>query len=355
MEESLHKLTAVDLEEKQVLLSFLLPVYNVRDYLEDCIQSIVQQDLEGIEYEIICIDDNSTDGSYESLLGIANKNKYITVLKNAENKGVSYTRNRLIRAAKGKYIWFIDPDDMLFKNVAKSFLYKAEEVNADILLGNYIRVDETKKGNADYVTDWDMLETYPERKELYLPIDQNGKAMCTVCGGLFLRSFLLENNLWMNEKMIAQEDTLFYYEFSLKTKNIYKWEVPCYLYRQRKSSVMNTHSEERNKKYYMSMYYLWKAYKHFLEEGNIAHDTTLIYKVTRMEENVALCLAILKDDDFIKKEIKRLKNEELYIYVAAKRGLKKEGPCILRKTAWLLSRKNIFWLYHFLTTRKNKN
>lgn len=354
MEETSHKLVE-SCQGGYVLLSFLLPVYNVKDYLEDCIQSIVQQDLEGIEYEIICIDDNSTDGSYEYLLELAKKKQGITILKNAENKGVSYTRNRLIREAKGKYVWFVDPDDMVFKNAAKSFLYKAEEVNADILLGNYIRVEETTKGNADYVTNWDMIGTNPEQKKQYLPIDQHGKMMCSVCPGLFLRSFLLENNLWMNEKMIAQEDTLFYYEFSLKTKNVYKWEVPCYLYRQRKSSVMNTHNEERNKKYYISMREMLKVYIKHLENGDYTDLNVLERKIHHSKQNVVTCLAMIHDKKYIKSQLKLLRKEKSYPYKFRKEVFKSSDSFLRKVLIYLLPIKPFFWLYHFLYTVYDKN
>lgn len=89
--------------------TFCLPVYNVYSFLEHCIKSINEQDMSGIKYEILCIDDYSTDDSYKRLEKLSKTNDRIRVLKNAKNYGVSYTRNQLIKEAIGKYIWFVDP------------------------------------------------------------------------------------------------------------------------------------------------------------------------------------------------------------------------------------------------------
>ena len=67
----------------------------------------MNQPFDGINYEIVCIDDCSTDSTYEVLISLAKQYKQIRVLKNKQNKGVSYTRNRMIDEALGKYIWFV--------------------------------------------------------------------------------------------------------------------------------------------------------------------------------------------------------------------------------------------------------
>lgn len=129
-------------------VSFCLPVYNVGLYLEECIKSIVNQPFDGISYEIICIDDCSTDDTYDILVQLSKKYDHIRICKNDQNKGVSYTRNRMMDLAKGEYIWFVDPDDMLI-NGAVSYVRKAQTMNADVLLGNYIRTNEEGSYDAD--------------------------------------------------------------------------------------------------------------------------------------------------------------------------------------------------------------
>lgn len=340
--------------DSQTDISFCLPVYNVRPFLEDCLQSIITQNMLNISYEILCVDDGSTDGSYEYLLERANSISCLRVLQNPENKGVSYTRNRMIREATGKYIWFVDPDDMLYKNVANYFFQQIEKLQADVLLGNFIRIPEETKGNEKYEMDFCTTQTIAEKKKDFLPTDETNKPACSVWGGLFLREFLLSNGLSMNEKMIAQEDTLFYYEFALKTDNIYKLELPCYLYRQRKTSVMHSHSEERSKKYYLAMREMLRVYKDHLTKKDYKDLTVLQRKIHHSQQNIATCLAAISDKKYIKQELKILKKEKVYPYKFRKAALKTKDPLALRIVVFLMPIKPFFWLYHKMYQIRNK-
>ena len=81
-------------------ISFCLPIYNVETFLEKCILSIENQNINE-EYEIFCIDDCSTDKSFNKIKDLSKKYESIRIEKNDKNKGVSYTRNRLLKEAKG--------------------------------------------------------------------------------------------------------------------------------------------------------------------------------------------------------------------------------------------------------------
>ena len=91
--------------------SIIVPVYNVEQYLAECLDSLLSQTYE--DYEIICINDASTDKSYDILLEYSDNNKCIKVLNNDSNQGQSYSRNRGIKEAVGEYVLFVDSDDML--------------------------------------------------------------------------------------------------------------------------------------------------------------------------------------------------------------------------------------------------
>lgn len=98
-------------------LSIIIPVYNVELYIERCINSITSQNI--IDYEIICINDGSTDRSLEVLYSLQKNNPKIKVF-NQQNCGLSATRNRGIELSGGKYILFVDSDDYLEENVLNS-------------------------------------------------------------------------------------------------------------------------------------------------------------------------------------------------------------------------------------------
>lgn len=123
------------------LLSIVVPVYNVEEYLSKCLDSILNQDIDKDDYEIIVVNDGSTDGSGGVAKEYAEKYSNITLI-NQENQGLSGARNSGIKVARGKYIQFVDSDDYLEPNVEKSLVEKMESENLDILRFNYQNVNE---------------------------------------------------------------------------------------------------------------------------------------------------------------------------------------------------------------------
>lgn len=111
-------------------LSILVPAYNVENYIEECIDSLLDLDT---NYEIIIINDGSTDNT-KQILQKYKKIKYIKII-NQENMGIAHTRNNLLKNATGKYIFFIDSDDYINKEKFNELLKKVN--NQDLILFNY--------------------------------------------------------------------------------------------------------------------------------------------------------------------------------------------------------------------------
>ena len=111
-------------EGDKIKISVIIPVYNCESYLEKCIRSVLDQTLQ--ETEIICIDDGSTDQSVRILENLEKKESRISVLRQ-KNKGAGSARNRGIRAAKGKYVAFLDADDYYVDRDALERMYCACE------------------------------------------------------------------------------------------------------------------------------------------------------------------------------------------------------------------------------------
>lgn len=114
-----------------MLLSIIIPAYNVEPYIERCLLSLHHQDISNEDYEIIVVNDGSPDGLQmvvERLLDTIPN----LILVNQENQGVSGARNNAISIAKGKYILPIDPDDYVVENSLKEILERAESLDADI-------------------------------------------------------------------------------------------------------------------------------------------------------------------------------------------------------------------------------
>ena len=179
--------------------------------------------------------------------------------------------------------------------------------------------------------------------EYCLPSDESGVKMNAIWAGIFRRDFLINNHLYFNENMIAQEDTLFYYELSLRANSIIKMDIPCYLYRQRNGSVMHTRSKERAYKYYLSMVELLKVYERHLEEGDYNDETILKRKILHMKQNVISCLASVDDSKFVKRKLRELKSNRNYPYRFRMEALQTKESVIRIIVYFLLPIEPVFW------------
>ncbi len=112
------------------LISILIPVYNCEPFLRECLDSVVGQTYDRLE--VICVNDGSTDGSLPILLEYAGRYDFIEVI-DRENSGVASARNRLLEAATGDYILFVDADDSIKPEMAEWMLAQAEKENADVV------------------------------------------------------------------------------------------------------------------------------------------------------------------------------------------------------------------------------
>lgn len=122
-------------------LSVVVPVYNVEAYLKKCVNSLLSQDLSHNEYEIILVDDGSTDSCGAMCDAFAAEHESIRVI-HQQNRGLSGARNTGIAAALGKYIQFVDSDDSLNPNVLGALIGQMEQQNLDVLRFNYQDVNE---------------------------------------------------------------------------------------------------------------------------------------------------------------------------------------------------------------------
>lgn len=121
-------------------LSIVVPVYNVEEYLYKCIDSLLDQDIDSADYEIILVDDGSTDKSALLCDEIARKHSNIFVI-HKKNGGLSSARNAGIERASGDYIQFVDSDDYLCPGVLGALLAQIKRDRLDVLRFNYRNVN----------------------------------------------------------------------------------------------------------------------------------------------------------------------------------------------------------------------
>jgi glycosyltransferase involved in cell wall biosynthesis len=126
----------------EVLLSIVVPVFNVAPYLREGLQSLLQRDFTE-PYEVILVDDCSTDDSLAICREFSARHPDIfQLIETAANAGVSVARNRGLERARGRYLMFFDPDDILPAATLDQICRAAEEYSADIVKGNLVLFDE---------------------------------------------------------------------------------------------------------------------------------------------------------------------------------------------------------------------
>ena len=203
-------------------VSVIIPVYNAAQYLERCLDSVINQTLKDIE--IICINDCSTDNSLEILEEYASKDNRIKIIDFKENKGVAAARNAGINEAQGEYIGFVDPDDYIDSDFYAQLYKKAYETKADIVKGNDINVvycDGTKK----------MLPQNGSIKEHKI----NFWVQFTTA--IFKKDFLIKNNIEFPEEMNVCEDIVFVTKSAILTNLIEIVPNANYYYIRRDDSL----------------------------------------------------------------------------------------------------------------------
>lgn len=219
-----------------MFLSFIVPVYNAEKYICECLNSLLEQDIPKEEYEIICVNDGSVDGSLEILNAYEASYPNIVVI-NKENGGVTTARNAGLKAAKGDYIWFVDSDDFIKENVLGELQSKALETSCDrLIVGGYQFVDHLSQ---------EARELSQQKK---LPINCPWyDAVVWRC--LLRRSFLQEHDLCFRYPGLTHgEDGLFMYEVTLFSPADAEIGEALYFYREHSGSAETTVSLENQKR-----------------------------------------------------------------------------------------------------------
>ena len=220
-----------------MILSIIIPMYKVEQYIKKCLLSCISQDIPYSEYEIICINDGSPDASAEIAGEIAKQDNNIRII-NQENQGLSVARNTGLKNAKGDYVWFVDSDDWIEENCLGRIISKLSN-NLDILQLQYRHV---------WLDPYSIKEFSP----VLIKGVKSGVEV-TIEGGLpdpapfciYRRKFLLDNDLKFVPG-IYHEDSEFKPRVVYLAEKITSDDVVCYNYFQRQSgSIMSSFSVKR--------------------------------------------------------------------------------------------------------------
>lgn len=246
------------------LLSVIVPVYNTKKYLRECVDSILAQTYKN--YEIILVDDGSTDGSAEICDEYADKYDVISVI-HKENCGLLHTRKVGFLAAKGIYISYIDSDDFIEPGMYDHMMSKIIENNAEIATCNIVFDRDGKEiplsaYDKEGFYNKEMLESEIYPYMLFSMKKKKTGLIPSLCNKIFKKS-VLEDVLMATDNSISYgEDALCFYPCLLDVDSIYISEDKFfYHYRQIESSLTNVYDKKMFEKFDLLVNYLGEEFK----------------------------------------------------------------------------------------------
>ena len=229
-------------------LSIIIPVYNVEQYLEKCLDSVlVDNQFTG---QVICVNDGSTDGSLAILEQYARRvesgefrvESFLII--NQPNAGLSAARNAGLNKATGDYVFFIDSDDWVLPG---SISRVQEQIKGEDAV--YFNAKIYYEDKQSFGSEIDIQDLKNMTGSAYFAAisgqPRNMPCVC-VCGGLYKRSFLIDSNLY-NEPGIYHEDNYFTPQVLLAAKNVSSINEYVYVYRVREGSITANVTEKHIK------------------------------------------------------------------------------------------------------------
>lgn len=238
-------------------ISIVVPVYNVRAYISQCLDSIINQTYQNLE--IILVDDGSTDGSEEICDQYACKDARIKVI-HKKNEGLVRARKTGVRAATCKYVGYVDADDWIepemYQRLYESICISGTDVVAAGRIEEYPDEAFVCKNKLE-----PGLYSGQKLEEMYSKMIFTGKfyefgLYPTVWDKLFKRELLYENQLQVPDEIVIGEDVACVYPCMLDAKGIYVMDSCFYHYRKREGSMIKTKDSRFNERLCILILYL---------------------------------------------------------------------------------------------------
>lgn len=226
------------------MISVIIPVFNVEDYLHVCINSILKQNYQN--FEIICVEDKSTDSSLKILEYFSQKDSRIKIIKNDSNKGPGYSRNKGLSIAKGKYVSFLDGDDWFSPNAFEILIKKIENDALDMLMfKNIVYYERNHEFGMEPYYDMEFMNKYENK--IFNHFDLNKTKLFRISNApwnkIYLKSFLDDNNIRFPNKNLIHEDNPFFYKAITSAQRISIIDKYLYNRRRRPNSITTLNNE----------------------------------------------------------------------------------------------------------------
>lgn len=333
------------------LISVIIPVYNVEDYLNRCIKSVLSQTYSNIE--IILVDDGSKDRSGEVCDELAKKYKQIHVI-HQQNKGLSEARNEGLNQALGEYIVFIDSDDFIHQDMLKILYENIIKTDPDISICSFRKVNENELDQISLSLQCNGQIFVYEGKEKLKRIYINNQETIVAWNKLYKCS-LFESIKYPSNKL-HEDEFVIHRLFYAASKVVYT-DIELYYYLQRTGSIMNQKEDDINLKSYEDGWMAYKDRENFFKnmgENELLELTETSMLITVLERYTKLqkcypCCSLLID---YKNTVKRiLHNKKSYCYIGKKKWIEANLFLLFPK----LYDKYVQLLYNLNRMVKNKD
>lgn len=217
------------------LVSIVVPIYNVEQYLEKCVESICRQTYENLE--IILVNDGSPDHCGQMCEEYAKKDNRIKVI-HKKNGGLSDARNSGVKLATGKYLLFVDSDDYIAKDLVEKTAAIAEKNNCDMVLYDYYYVEPDNVEIRSTIVPANKVISLEQEHTILL-------AATSACAKLFNREFYVKANCPFPQG-IYFEDLATTSIFFMRAKRVFYLKEPLYYYINRENSIMTGKNFEKS-------------------------------------------------------------------------------------------------------------
>lgn len=315
----------------EIKVSVIVPVYNVEDYLEECVDSLVGQTLK--EIEILLIDDGSTDSSGAMCDSYAQKYGNVSVIHKT-NGGLGDARNVGFSAAKGKYVYFIDSDDFLELG-ALQFLYEeAENKQLDIILfsAESFSDEEEIRFNPDEYKRTKFLNEVKSGKEMFINLYSAREYYASIPLRFYNREFFEKNGYKFPD--IIHEDEFPGFLSLIEAERAECVEYKFYKRRFRKGSIMTS---EKAYKSAIGYVYTWNELMGICQKFELKKQNEYIKFIMSF-------LSLIRNlyvSSFDKNDRKRFKKVRYEICKVLGTDIKK----IDRSTRWFLKSPILYMIY----------
>ena len=316
-------------------ISVIVPVYNVERYLPMCLESVVLQHMSS--YEVIMVDDGSTDGSGAICAKFAERYPEFKVI-HKENGGVAAARNLGIKEAKGEYILFLDSDDFLIPDSMSSLLELAQVNKLDVLGFGYCTVPEDTTVAPSTNTD--------EQQQIKILCGEEYIAhynyTAQVWWYLVRRDILIDNNLQLPVGRVLEE-AAFNMRLFLMAKRLTQVTTVAYCYRNRASSIMHLTDEKHVNKMLGDYIYAASSMNEAMKEfSDTLHEDSYERCRTRRDSYVLFGAIRAFKLGKVKEYLKDAKNKKLYPF---ERLSEKDYPGAKFKVLhWLVTKPRLWRL-----------